>query len=123
MMIYKIVLFLMIFGAISGVINESGFYSVKVPTTGYKGMTEAQVTDLSNSAANTPVNAFSGFAVIVSLVKIIGSSFLAVATVIPFLVGFGMEANFAVAIQGIIWFVTAIGLYQMYTGHQLSGME
>ena len=123
MMLYKIVLCLVIFGATSAAIEDAGFYPVHLPHTGNTGITEAQVTDLSNAASNTPVNAFSAFSLLMMLAHVLGSAFLAVLTVIPVLTAYGIPMEFAIMIQTPIWLVTAFGFYQMYTGHQATGMD
>ena len=123
MMLYRIVLCLVIFGAASAAIEDAGFYPVHLPQTGNTGITEAQVTDLSNAASNTPVNAFSAFTLLTMLGHVLLSAFLAVITVIPFLTAYGVPMEFAVMIQTPIWLVTAFGVYQMYTGHQATGMD
>ena len=123
MMLYKIVLCLVIFGAVAGAINDAGFYTTKLPTTGNTGITEAQVRDLSQSAQNTAVNPFSAFSLLLMLGGVLLNAFLAVITVIPLLMSYGVPAEFAVMIQTPIWLVTAFGVYQMYTGHQATGMD
>jgi hypothetical protein len=123
MMLYKIVLVLVIVGVASGIVNESGFYPVALPESGHTGMTEAQVTDLSNSASNTPVNAFSTFVILGQLVNVLITTFKTVITVIPLLTAYGVPLPLAAGIQIIIWLVMAMGVYQMYTGHQTPGMD
>lgn len=123
MMLYKIVLCLLIVGGVTSVINESGFYSMHIPESGMTGMSEAQVTDLTNSAKSAPTNPFSMFIVLQTLVSVLISTFLVVITVIPLLTAYGVPFGFACMIQAIVWTVMAVGVYQMYTGHQMPGMD
>jgi hypothetical protein len=123
MMLYKIVLVLVIFGAVTGIINSSGFYPVKLPDSGIKGMSQAQVTDLSNAATSTPANPFSAFVLLQTLVGVLISTFTAVIVVAPLLIAYGCPVALAAGIQVVIWLIMAMGIYQMYTGHQSPGMD
>lgn len=123
MMLYKIVLVLVVFGAISGVIEESGFYPTHLPQSGHTGISEAQVTDLSNAASNTPINIFSSFVVLSMVINVLITTFKTVITVIPLLTAYGVPLGLAVAIQTIIWLVMAWGIYEMWTGHTPPAMD
>ena len=61
MMLYKIMLVLIVFGAVNGMLNTVGLYNQKLPTTGNTGITEAQVTDLTRAAGKTPINPWTSY--------------------------------------------------------------
>lgn len=123
MMLYKLLLCLAVFGAMSGVIEQTGFYPVHVPQSGSLGMTEAQVTDLSTGVTNSPTNAFSAWTGLMMIFGVLWSAIVAVVVVTPILTAYGCPLGLAIAIDGLIWIPKGFGLYQMVTGHQIPGME
>lgn len=123
MMLYKIVLVLAIFGAVTGIINETGFYPTVLPSSGAVGISQAQVTDMSGSAVNSPVNAFSAWSVLTMCLGVLFSTFQSVVLVSSILVAYGCPTGLAIGIQGIVWLVMAMGIYQMSTGHNTTNMD
>jgi len=123
MMLYKIGLCLMILGAVSAVIQDTGFYPVNIPQTSAKGITEAEVIDLANNVENAPINPLSSLFMLQMIIHVLISAFLALITIIPFLTAYGCPLGLAVIIQTPIWLVMAWGLYQMWTGHASMGMD
>jgi len=116
MMLYKIMLCLVVFGATVGMMNSLQLYPVSSPTDGNKGITEAQVTDMSKNMANAPLNPFSSIFLASMLLNMILSAGLALLTIIPFLTAWGIPLPLAGAIQTPIWFVMGWGLWEMHTG-------
>lgn len=117
MMLYKIMLVLIVFGAVNGMLNTVGLYSQKLPTTGNTGITEAQVTDLTRAAGKTPINPWTSYTVLSTVFGVIASVALSLVTIIPMLTAYGIPLPLAVAIQTPIWLVLAWGVYEMWTGH------
>ena len=123
MMLYKLVLCLFIFGLVAGAINESGLSStVTIPASNVE-ITEADAESLTEGVGTTGINALSLISVVFTFGKVIGSAVLAVFTVLPLLLSFGVPELIAVVIQTPIWLVEIFGLYQLYTGHQTLGMD
>lgn len=123
MMLYKLALVLMIFGASSAAIQDIGIYPIEVPQTDAVGIREADVRALSNNTAGTPAGAFSGWVVLMMILHVLLTAFMALVTIIPILLEYGVPIEFAVLIQTPIWLVFAWGLYQMHTGHATQGMD
>lgn len=117
MMLYKIMLCLTVFGAVAGMMNTLNFYGLQSPTTGNPGVTEEQATEVTGAVSNSPLNMFTGYFVLMLLLNVLGSAALALVTVIPFLVAWGVPVELATAIQVPIWLVLAWGVYEMWTGH------
>ena len=107
MMLYKIVLCLIIFGAVTGMMNTLNFYGIQSPTTGNEGITEEQATGMASAVSNSPLNMITGYFVLMLLLNMLLSAFLAVITVIPFLTAWGVPFALATAIQIPIWLVFA----------------
>ena len=121
MMLYKIMLALVIFGAVIGAINESGIYSVQIPETGAT-IEEEDVISFTE-AQDDPLNYFFIFSAIASALKVLGSAFLAVLTIVPQLKALGLDYIWAFMIQTPIWLVEVWGIYQFKTGYQTQGMD
>ena len=117
MMLYKIMLCLTVFGAVSGMMNTLNFYGLQSPETGNPGITEEQATGMAASVTNSPLNMITGYFVLMALLNILLSAALALITVIPFLMAWGVPLELATAIQVPIWLVMAWGVYEMWTGH------
>lgn len=116
MMIYKIVLCLVVFGAVTGMVNSLNLYPLTAPDTGNEGVSEAQVTEMAGTMSNSPLNAFTSYFVIMMLINILVTIFISLITIIPFLVAWGIPIELATAIQIPIWTVMAWGLWEMWTG-------
>lgn len=123
MMLYKVMLCLFIFGLVAGAINESGLSStVTIPASNVE-ITEQDAEDLTAGVGTSGINALSLISVVFTFAKVIGSAALAVFTVLPLLISFGVPEYIAVVIQSPIWIVEIFGLYQLYTGHQTLGQD
>jgi hypothetical protein len=117
MMLYKIMLCLVVFGAVNGAIDSLQIYSYKTPQQEVGGIGQAEVTDLSNTMSGAPLNPFTAYFVLTTIIRVLGSAALALLTVIPFLMAWGIPFAFALMIQTPIWLVMAWGFYEMWTGH------
>lgn len=123
MMLYKVMLCLFIFGLVAGAVNESGLSAtVTVPYSNVE-ITEADAQDLTEGIGNGGINALSLISAVFVFGRVIGSAALAVFTILPILLAFGVPEWIAIIIQAPIWLVEIIGLYQLYTGHQMIGMD
>lgn len=117
MMLYKIMLCLVVFGAVTGAVNSLQLYPVTSPESHNTGITEAEVTELTGTMSNAPMNPFTAYFMLTTLIGILGTVALSLITIIPFLMAWGIPAPIALAIQTPIWLVMAWGLYEMWTGH------
>lgn len=118
MMLYKIALFLFIFGAVVTGINDSGLFSATLPENNIVQYDQATVQDLTESASGE-VNPLFTIAFIQLAIKSILSGVLAIATIIPMMLAFGFPGWIALMIQGPIWFVMAVGVYEFITGNNV----
>lgn len=116
MMAYKIMLVMIIFGAVNGALNTSGMYLKKLPEQNAQ-ITQAQVTEMTKSVGNAPLNPWTMYTVIAMVFGVIGSALLALLTVIPILTAYGCPMWLALCIQTPLWLVVAWGIYEIYTGH------
>jgi hypothetical protein len=124
MISYDIILTIIIFCAVSGALNSVGWYHVQLPTTGGSvGMTEAQVTDLTRTSGNTPVNAWTSITQMAGAFRLIGTCLLGLLTIIPFLTAFGVPLVWATAIQIPIWFIVGFTVWEMWSGHPVKVQE
>lgn len=124
---YDIILVLFIFGAVGQAFNEFDVFGVTIPDSGVT-ITEGQVTEYQSSTSPTTVDDYTWTNIILSGLKIIGSAFLAVFTIIPLVISlcmavgvdFNTAAMLAVLIQVPVWFVTIFGWYEWSTGRSLT---
>ena len=123
MMLYKIMLSLVVFGAVAGYVNSTGMYSVHAPVSGTIGIGEAQVTDMSNNIKSASVNPLFSVTLLWVCLNVLFSAALALLTVIPFLTAWGVPPGLALMVQTPVWLVMAWGIYQMSTGHETQGMD
>lgn len=116
-------MFLFIFGAVTGSINQLGIIDYQLPQSNVNTINQAQVMDLSNTASSAGLNPFFIFYVIQTFGKVLFTGLLTCATVLPLMVGFGVPITIATMFQGPIWIVEAFGIYQLITGYNMGGME
>ena len=116
MMAYKIMLVMLTFCAVNGSINTLGWYTQKLPEQ-RAAITEAEVTDLTQQAAETQVNAWTMWTIIKVIFQVVGGMLLSLLTIIPFLTAYGIPLQIAAMIQMPVWLVLAWGVYGIWTGH------
>jgi sterol desaturase/sphingolipid hydroxylase (fatty acid hydroxylase superfamily) len=116
MMAYKIMLVMLIFCSVNSGVNALGWYTQKLPEQ-KAIITEAEVTDLTNQASETAVNAWTMWTVIKMIFGVIGGVMLSLLTIIPFLTAYGVPIEIATMVQMPVWLVLAWGIYGMWTGH------
>lgn len=122
MILYKIVMAILIVGAVSSGINESGLYKMALPSS-RAAVTEAQVTDYQTGLVEHPLGPFAILEVIWSFLKVMAAACLALVTIIPLMLAWGFPLWAAGMVQIPVWFLEAVGLYQLVTGYQVTGME
>lgn len=123
---YDLLLFLFVFGIAAGVVNEAGF-GTQVPSTGFT-ISEDAVTGVQESAAAQTSSDFSVWEVIMSFMRVIGTGvaamFLVGVVVIGLLTSLGADFAFATligaAVQAPVTFVTLFGLYEWWTGRNVT---
>lgn len=114
MMIYRVVLFLVIFGAVTSCMDAIGITPVILPSS-QVGINEGQVRELNQ--LNDQIGALSWFTIPFMLLKVLFGAFLAVITILPLMFSYGIPLSWGLMIQTPIWLVEAYGLYQMVSGH------
>jgi hypothetical protein len=123
MKLYAIMLFLFIFGFVNAGINEAGIFDVKLPNSNPQ-ITEAQAGQFTQGVGElNPLNPFFIYSMIVSFLKMFGQACLAVVTILPLMYSYGVPIYIGMMIQGPIWLVEAVGIYQLVTGYQMQGMD
>jgi hypothetical protein len=115
MMIYKIALFIFIISAVITGVNDAGIFTLEIPESNINQFDQAQVTDLTDTATGD-VNPLFTIQFLMIAVKSIFMGMISVACIIPMLVSLNVPLWLATMIQGPIWFVEAVGLYQVITG-------
>ena len=123
MKLYAIVLVLFVFGFVNAGINELGVFDTKMPNSNPQ-ITETQAGQFTEGVgALNPLNPFFIYSMIVSFLKMFGQACLAVLTIVPLLNSYGIPIAVGMMIQGPIWLVEAVGIYQIVTGYQFQGMD
>ena len=122
MKLYTILLTLFIFGFVTSGLNESGMFKKQMPETEI-GFTDAQVKEITEGAKAAGTNPVSAIALIGSFFRVFASAVLALITILPILISWGVPIWAGMMIQGPVWLVEVAGLYQWATGHNMMGME
>ena len=120
---YSIFLFLFILGTVNSGINTLGIFDTTLPQSNVQTINQAQVMDLSNTAASAGLNPFFIFYIIQSFGKVLFTGLLTCATVLPLMMQYGVPMSIAMMFQAPIWVVMAFGIYQLITGYNMGGME
>jgi len=116
-------LVMIIFSTVCGTLNTLGWYSTVSLPTSNAGISQAQVTELTQSTGQTSINAWTAYTVLASCFNVLGSMALNLLSIIPLLLSFGVSLPLALLVQTPIWLVLAIGVYGLWTGHILPMME
>ena len=122
MKLYAILLCLFIFGFVTAGINESGMFAQQMPATDI-GFNESDVQEITEGTQGIGTNPVSALAMIAMFLRIFASAVLALITILPILMSWGVPVWAAMMIQGPVWLVEVVGLYQFATGIGMGGME
>lgn len=114
-MLYKIALCLFIFGAVITGLNSSGLFPATLPEAGINQYDQATVEDLSGSASGE-LNPLFTLGIIQVFVSSVIAGVIAVLSIIPLMMQFGVPLWMAMMIQGPIWFVCAWDLFSVLKG-------
>jgi hypothetical protein len=125
--LYSLLLFLFVFGAVTGAINSLGVFDTAIPTNGAQ-LNTSTVRDIQAGSENTPIFFLNYVMVAVAFLKVIGAGVLAMFLVAPLIYQIftmmGMDAVTAGAIslmiQAPITFVTLFGLFEWWSGRQVT---
>jgi hypothetical protein len=122
MKLYAILLCLFIFGFVTAGINESNMFTHKMPETSI-GFNESDVQEITEGMQAVGTNPVSAIAMIGLFLRVFASAVLALVTSLPIMMSWGCPIWAAMMVQGPVWFVEVVGLYQFATGHTMMGME
>lgn len=122
MKLYTILLTLFIFGFVTSGINESGMFDHQLPATDI-GFNETGVQEVTKGAEGIGTNPLTMISLGLLFFRVLVSAALAVITILPILASWGCPLWAGMMVQGPVWFVELIGLYQFATGHNVGGME
>jgi hypothetical protein len=125
--LYQILLFLFIFGAVTQGINEMAIFPVKV-TSINTTISGATVTNLQSGALSQSANDFNVWNTVFSFMRVIGMGLTALVTVIPVVwticVNAGCDPTLAAIMAGLLQapltIVTLFGLFEWWTGRQVT---
>lgn len=112
------ILFLFIFGAVSGVVNEMGLFDTKLPTTG-STINRSSASSLQSGAVTQPTSEFNWIEVLRTFMVVIGTGALCCFEVITLLHGFGVPLYMAMMLQAPITLVTVFGLWELWMGRSV----
>ena len=115
MKVYSIVLFLVIFGSVTGAIDEIGIFGTDIAYTG-TGVNESLVEEVEEATQSHASWLFWIPIMIYRLVGILFHAFAGAITVIPLFMKYGVPAPIIAMIQVPIWLVYAVGIIQFVTG-------
>ena len=122
MRLYVILLVLFVAGFVTAGINESGMFSHKIPATDI-GFNESDVQEITEGVQGVGTNPIATLAVIGMFFRVFASAVLALITILPMLMSWGCPLWAAMMVQGPVWLVDVVGLYQFATGINMGGME
>ena len=114
MKIYSIVLFLVIFGSVTGAIDEIGIFGTDIAYTD-TGVNESLVDEVG-AATQDASWLFWIPMMIYRLGGILFHAFAGAITVIPLFMKYGVPAPIIAMIQVPIWLVYAVGIIQFVVG-------
>lgn len=104
------------FTFIVGGLNSLLIFDTQLPSTGVN-ITEDQIRDLSGSVTQTEVGPLFYINLLIKIGGAILMGLLSVLTIIPFLMAYGIGPTIGMIFQGPIWFVYALDIFRMFTGH------
>ena len=122
MKLYAILLTLFIFGFVTAGINESGIFEPKIPETDI-GFDDTYVQEITEGVQATGTNPVSLISMLGMFLRVMMSAVIALITILPILASWGCPLWAGMMIQGPVWWVEVVGVYQWATGHNLMGME
>ena len=122
MKLYTILLTLFIFGFVTAGINESGMFSHQLPET-EMNFNDTSVSEVTKGVEAVGTNPLSVVSMVIVFFRVLASAVLALVTILPILMSWGVPIWAGMMVQGPVWFVEFIGFYQAATGHNLLGME
>jgi hypothetical protein len=114
-MLYKVILFLFIFGAVCTGLNSSGIFTTQVPVQSTVSISQSQITDLTNTTQG-PVAALGVVSFMSIFVGSILGGLLNVVFIIPLMTSWGIPLWIAMMFQAPIWLVEIAGIYKLFTG-------
>jgi hypothetical protein len=125
--LYQIFLFLFIFGAVTQGINEMAVFPTKMVSIN-TSISGATVTDLQSGALSQPANDFNIWSVVSSFMRVIGMGLTSLVTVVPVVwticVNAGCDPTLAAIMAGLLQapltIVTLFGLFEWWTGRQIT---
>jgi hypothetical protein len=116
MKIYYIALGIMILSAATQISNDMGIFNKQLPNTSMS-LTEGQVTDLTTVPTTQSLTPdIFGVGMMVKAFTTLTSVLTAAITIIPMSIQYGIPYQIYLPIQGIVWFVYSMGLFQLITG-------
>ena len=122
MKLYTILLTLFVFGFVTSGINESGIFSHDMPETQI-GFSDTDVQEITGGAQAVGISPVSVISMVMIFFRVLASAVLALITILPILMSWGCPIWAGMMVQGPVWLVEVVGLYQWATGHNLLGME
>ena len=119
---YTIALALFAFGFVVGGINGLALFDTNLPGTATT-FGETEIEDLSDGATSGGVSPLQSVAALIGLGGIFFEGIKTSLTILPFLMGYGIDPIIAMMIQGPIWLVYAVAVIQFFTGRSMKGLE
>ena len=116
--LYFILFCLFTFGAVTTMLNSSGIMPIALPTQSQAEVSGTQITDLTNTTKGN-VNPLFELSFLAVLVGSVLSGLLAMLTIIPLLLSFGIPLYIAAAIQTPIWLIELSGVIYLLSGRDL----
>lgn len=125
--LYTLLLFLFILGTVTQGVNELGIFDFKVPTNGAQ-LNQSTVVNIQEGTAALDYNPVNYAMMIGSFMKVIGAGILAMFAVAPLIYNFmvmlgfgaGLATIVSLAVQAPITFITLFGLFEWWTGRQVT---
>ena len=116
--LYQIVLFLFILGAVTQGFNEYNVFGVALPNTGLT-LESDRAESLHQGALKQPTSEFNWVEVLRTFMSVIGAGVLAVFTIIPLAIKYGVPLGLAIILQAPVTLVTIFGLWEWWMGRSV----
>jgi len=119
---YSAALFMIVFGAILGMINAIALTPDTVPEHNV-GLGKAEVQELTEGATSSDVSALQPYEIATSVGGVLLSGLVMALTIVPLLLSLGVPADIAILLNAPIWFVYGWGMLQLMTGRATKTMD
>lgn len=118
---YAIAVFLMVFGAASGMFNAMGIMDMDAPENNID-FGESEIWEIQNGTTSGTVDPLFSISLGLTIGSVVFQGLLCALTIIPMLTSWGVPTAIAVGFQTPIWFIYGFELLSWYKGSSSKGV-